>query len=105
MEPPKYRLARTWARTDSVHALAISPDGRYLACASNDRVLAIYDLSVGMLLREYKVEDQAVGLEWGDEDGQLFVACLRGQIFMYRGTTSSRVSLRIAASTFAHGIA
>lgn len=92
-KPSKYRLARTWTRADSVHAIAISPDGRYLACSSNDHQIAIYDLSVGMLLREYATTDRAVALKWGDDGGQLFVACLRGQVFMYRGTTSSRVGL------------
>ncbi|KIY62240.1 hypothetical protein CYLTODRAFT_494776 [Cylindrobasidium torrendii FP15055 ss-10] len=90
MKNPGYRLSRTWQHKDSVHCITISPDGRYLACSSNDYKLSIYDLSIGMLLREYTVTDHAVALTWGETSNQLYVVCLKGEVLLYHGVARSK---------------
>jgi len=48
------------AHTDLIHELAFSPDGKYLATCSYDRLVKIWNVSTGKLERELKDHSDAV---------------------------------------------
>ena len=92
----EYQLAKTFStvHSNSVNALEISSDGRYLASASKDGTVAIYDLVGGWLfdtprlVRKYEKSDHpAVSLAWGMDSRLLFVGFMDGQVCAYERPT------------------
>src|SRR5437867_9935537 len=78
------RIALGNAKTDTVNHLAFSPDGRYLAVATNDRAgLRIVDTTA----RSISIVDRAYrdAIEWVDfaPDGRLVTASLDGVVRLY----------------------
>ena len=53
---------RLQGHTGAVSALAISPDGKLLASASQDKSVALWDLATGKQLRTFKVDSAPTGV-------------------------------------------
>jgi len=75
-----FEVAHFWAHSDIVNDCQYSPDGKYLASASNDRTLKIWDASSRKLITEYssklpikKISFSPDGsyIAAGDNDGKI----------------------------------
>ncbi|KAJ3858587.1 WD40-repeat-containing domain protein [Lentinula novae-zelandiae] len=79
------------APTDFVHALAFSKDGRYLASASNDRVVCVYDVKHEFTtIWELQGSHPFTALAW--RDGGLFMGNMDGDVTLSHPTTKSKLN-------------
>jgi eukaryotic-like serine/threonine-protein kinase len=46
----------------SIESMAVSPNGQWLACVSEDQVIRVYDARTGKILREYKGHSDGISL-------------------------------------------
>ncbi|KAJ3855831.1 hypothetical protein EV368DRAFT_79297 [Lentinula lateritia] len=78
------------ALTDFVHALAFSKDGRYLASASNDRVVRVHDVKHEFAtIWELQGNHPFTALAW--RDGGLFMGNMDGDLTLSHPTTKSKL--------------
>ncbi|KAJ3845943.1 WD40-repeat-containing domain protein [Lentinula lateritia] len=78
------------ALSDFVHALAFSKDGWYLASASNDRVVRVYDVKHEFTtIWELQGRHPFTALAW--RDGGLFVGNMDGDVTLSHPTTKSKL--------------
>jgi WD40 repeat protein len=75
LHPPADQNAELWAESQSeISALAISPDGRFLASATNAGALRLWDLASGQVVRKLPTVGMFVsGLRFSN-DGDLLLA-------------------------------
>ncbi|HET7017042.1 MAG TPA: hypothetical protein VFI65_24180 [Streptosporangiaceae bacterium] len=64
-----------------MNAVAISPDGTWLATASDDHTLRIWDPSIGYVIAMLRVEDALLACAWTGDSG-LAVGGYRG-LYMF----------------------
>lgn len=65
----------------SIEAMDVSPNGLWLACAAEDRVVRIYDIASGTVLRECKGHTNDINfVQFTPESERLITICSNGEI-------------------------
>lgn len=57
-----------------VYSLSFSPDGRYLASGSFDKIIRVWSIKEGKLARTYEAAGGFFEVSW-NKDGDLLAAC------------------------------
>lgn len=103
MSSSHYRLSKTFhaVHADCINQIAVSPNNRYFATASDDKTVAVFDLSpssfltttpVGLIRRYAPAEQETTALAWDQDNRFLFVGLENGQICTYSRPLASTVS-------------
>ncbi|KAK7018757.1 hypothetical protein VNI00_018247 [Paramarasmius palmivorus] len=85
----RYSLVSTFPLKDSANALRFSPDGRYLACCSQDGAVYVFSTIRQKLVRLYERDSEdshAIAVEWEDT-ANLFVGMADGRVIQYHSPT------------------
>ena len=84
----KDELKRLNGHTDTVHCVVFSPNGKFIASASSDETIRIWDVETSEQLHEIKAYTRAITFS---PDGSAFVFLHRGKLHFYNPSTWSLI--------------
>ena len=105
---PWDKKAEMSGHTDFVYACACSPDGRYLASASTDTTIRIWDVERGECLRELREHTGFVwNVSWSSAGGKLFLSSTSsdGRVYIWEISDSSKLQSTSFDIRFCHAFA
>lgn len=60
--------------TNPVYSIAFSPNGRYLASGSMDKLVFVYDLATGAVIKSYNCEGRVYDVKWDHKSERIAVS-------------------------------